>query len=157
MPDPVAVVFQPTPVVAAFEAEPYPLAAGPTAPPGPPGIPGGRVTATAGQTLSGHRAVAFSDAGEVVYADNATPGHAWASVGITAAAALSGADVEVVTAGELVEPSWSWTPGLPVFVGAGGVLTQDAPQDPGVFCRVIGVPSGVSSLVVGAQVPVFIA
>lgn len=130
---------------------------GTTGPPGPAGAAAGRVAAVAGQALSGHRVVTFDSSGLAVYADNATASHAWASVGVTTAAAASGSVVEVAVTGEIIEPSWSWAPGLPVFVGANGALTQTAPQAAGVFCRVIGAAKNATSLLVGAQIPVFIA
>lgn len=100
--------------------------------PGPAGPPGGGgssviVTGTAGVALSGHRAVVRQPDGSFVYADNTNPAHLALPIGITNGAAAAGDPVQVVMVGELTEPSWSWTPG-PVFLGAGGALTQTVPS-----------------------------
>ena len=100
-------------------------------PPGPPGANGAPGTGgvqtcvlTAARDLSGHRVVvAFGGAD---YADPTDPDHADLVVGITTGAALSGDDVIVQAAGEMVESTWNWSPG-PVWCGALGTLTQTAP------------------------------
>lgn len=86
--------------------------------------PGG--TFTAGLTLSGHRAVTIS-AGTVVYADRTVPGHARAVIGLTTGAAVNGTPVAVRFRGVVVEPSWTWTPDAPIWLGTTGLLTQTIP------------------------------
>jgi hypothetical protein len=63
-----------------------------------------------------------------VYADPANPAHADALLGLTTGAALAGDQVTVMVAGEIVEPSWSWTPGMPLFVTASGLLSHTPPS-----------------------------
>ncbi len=84
----------------------------------------------AGGDLSGHRAVRLSALG-VVYPDITLPQHAGTVIGVTAGAAASGRAVVVQHSGLLVEPSWAWTPDVPVYVGPAGVLTQSFALGPG--------------------------
>jgi len=110
---------------------------GPQGPPGPPGPPGPQgppgsagaqtLSITAAQNLSGHRMVVATSAG-AVYADPTNPAHADALLGITIGAALSGDQVTVLVAGEMIEPSWSWTPGLPLYVTTSGLLSHTPPS-----------------------------
>jgi len=82
---------------------------------------------TAAASLGGQRVVRVTTGGEVNYADSATTGHAKSVLGITAGAASSGASVRVLTYGTLVDPSFSFTPLAPIYVGSSGTLTQTAP------------------------------
>lgn len=79
----------------------------------------------AGQVLGGHRAVWIDTDDAVYYADNALPS-ADRVAGITTGAAGLAASVAIQMQGEIVEPTWAWTPG-PVYLGAAGALTQVAP------------------------------
>jgi hypothetical protein len=100
---------------------------GPPGPPGPPGAAGAQtLTLTAAADLSGHRMVVATAAG-ALYADPGTPAHADMLVGLTTGAALTGTPADILAAGELTEPSWSWTPGLPLYVVAGGLLSHTPP------------------------------
>jgi hypothetical protein len=101
---------------------------GPQGPQGPPGSAGAQtLTITAAQNLSGHRMVVATPSG-AVYADPTNPAHADALLGLTTGAALSGDQVTVLAAGEMVEPSWSWTPGLPLYVTSSGLLSHTPPS-----------------------------
>jgi hypothetical protein len=144
----VAVVQVPTVVeVAGAEAAVVVAAPGPQGPPGPVGPPGSaggtsgqiRLSATAGVTLSGHRAVTQAPDGTLFYASNTEVGHVHAPIWLTLGAAIAGSSVEVLTYGVVSEPSWSWTPG-PLYLGANGLITQVPPTAPGaVFIAQIGV------------------
>lgn len=100
-------------------------------PPGPQGPQGPASAQTlnlpAAHALSGHRAVVATTMG-AAYADPTNPAHQDAVVGITTGAALVGETATIQAVGEMTEPSWSWTPGLPIFVGAGGTLTHTPPS-----------------------------
>jgi hypothetical protein len=63
-----------------------------------------------------------------VYADSSNPAHADALLGLTIGAALAGDQATVLVAGEVVEPSWSWMPGLPLYVTASGLLSHTPPS-----------------------------
>ncbi len=95
---------------------------------GPPGPPGDARTVTAAEALGGHRAI-------TVDGRHATTVTLDRLAGISTAAGAVGTLVPYVAAGPLSEPSWAWTPGLPLFVTGAGVLTQTAPSS-GVARRV---------------------
>lgn len=122
---------------------------------GLPGAPGTGATAvprTALDVLSGHRAVRAVDDGTVAVCDAGTLSHAATFLGVSRDAASAGAPVSVQTEGELIEPSWSWTPGLPVFVGASGALTQTSPA--AGFALVVGFAQSPTSLWIQPRPPV---
>ena len=84
------------------------------------------VEATAGDALGGHRAVAIVG-NEAVHADKDTAGHRGLVRGITTGAVASGGTARIQVYGPMAEPSWTWTPGQPIYVGSNGVLAQTVP------------------------------
>lgn len=84
------------------------------------------VECVAGEALSGHRAIAVVS-GEAVYADKDTAGHRGLVRGVTTGAVSEGGTARIQVYGPLVEPSWTWTPGGPIYVGTSGALTQTVP------------------------------
>lgn len=104
-------------------------------PPGRPGADGGTtLDATAARALSGHRVLILKPLAD--YPDLTAPGGGELIAGISTGAAAPGAPVEIQRAGEMIEATWSWTPG-PVFAGALGVLTQTPPI--GAWLRQVAV------------------
>lgn len=97
-------------------------------PPGPPGADGAAtLTLTAGpEGVSGHRVVVLTPSG-VRHADITDPAHADAALGLTLGAAVAGTQVTIQVSGEVIESSWDWTPGLPLFVAVDGLLSHAAP------------------------------
>lgn len=81
----------------------------------------------AAAALSGHRAVKSTSAGKIDYPDISTLGDGLAVIGITTGAISSGAVGQVQLSGRMDEPSWTWTPALPIYVDDNGVLTQSLP------------------------------
>ncbi len=119
-------------------------------PPGPSGAAGVQtLTLPASHDLSGHRAVVATAAG-AAYADPGDPSYQDAVIGITTGAALAGETVSIQAAGEMVEPSWSWTPGQPIFVGASGALTQSPPANGWVQIVALAV-TATRILIIGRQ------
>ena len=122
---------------------------GPPGLPGPPGPPGGgsgggsSFSGIAGEILSGHRLVEYNASGLLVYSSG------FSAVGLTAASALAGAVVEVFPAGALVEPSWNWTPGQPIFQTGLGQLTQVLPVSG--FIRQVAIAQSATSIVIDLQ------
>lgn len=97
-------------------------------PPGPPGTAGSvYIQLPTNSAVSGHRVV-FADSGVAAYASCYDRASAISAIGITARAETANMPVDVQTSGEMVEPSWNWQPGF-VFLGDGGVLTQNLPSD----------------------------
>jgi hypothetical protein len=113
--------------------------------PGPPGAGGTgsggtlTMTGTAAVALSGHRAVYRRPDGLIDYASANNLGCLHEAIWVTTGAATMGGDVSMVMFGEMSEPSWTWVPGVPIFLGINGVLTQTAPLAPAAdFLVVLG-------------------
>lgn len=124
---------------------------------GVPGIPGsdgvyGR-TVTAGEPLGGHRCVLVDAAGLAYYADNTDISHFGRVEGITHGACPAGSSVPVTRTGLLMEPSWAWVTGLPVFLGRSGLLTQT--QQSVGFQQVLGVALSAVTIFVNPREPIF--
>ena len=113
---------------------------------GPPGPAGGVTTVIAGEVLGGHRAVYIGADGQAYYADT---GDTNGVVGITEGAAALGGEVTVRFSGEIIEPSWSWAPGV-VYLGTSGLLTQ-IPTAAGALI-IVGNSSGPTKLIVAPQI-----
>lgn len=94
---------------------------------GPPGPAGGVVQRIAAQALSGHRAVTPNNDGTVDYADASNAAHLNRPIWLTTGAWSSGALATLVAAGPVTEPTWNWIPGLPIWLGLNGALTQAIP------------------------------
>jgi hypothetical protein len=94
---------------------------------GPPGPAGNAPTLMAAVPLGGHRAVTVDG----YHADQNNMDRLG---GITKSAGSAGALVEYQRSGLMHEPSWNWTPSLPILVGTAGILTQTPPA--GVIRRV---------------------
>ena len=112
--------------------------------------PGISIAAAAGG-VSGHRAVSVLSDGTLAHAD---PNDADHCIGISKNAAVEGDPVSVANRDTISEPTWTWTPGLPVFFIADGVLTQAVPSS--VCVAPIGVALTPTSILITRLVPVFI-
>ena len=114
----------------------------PPAPSADAGI--GRAQYLAGGAVSAYRVLMPGFLSYVIHADPTTGSYVF--VGISTRAASAGGLVEVCEAGLLVEPTWSWTVGQPLYVGATGILTQ-TPPTVGVLQQVAVAISATSILV----------
>lgn len=110
-----------------------------------------RVSLTASATLSGHRAVTLRPNGELEYADNTTPSHLHVPIWLTTAAIMSGNSGEVLLYGVFTEPSWSWTPDAPLYLGTNGVITQTVPTPPALFLAQVGIATGPTTVFIDRQ------
>ncbi len=115
------------------------------------------ISVIAGAALGGHRIVYLDSAHEAQYASNQTTDHALTSLGMTLGAVAENDTVEVQRSGEVVEPTWSWTLNVPVYLGDNGQLTQTPPTTPALFQRIIGFPTAATKLYLSFREPVFIA
>ena len=131
---------------------------GPPGPPGEDGAPGagGGVSNVmeyvADGALGGHRIVRATTAGKVGYVDPSDPDQAHAALGLTTGAVADGALASVQFAGPITEPSWAWTPNLPIFVGAAGIPTQSPPSSG--FHAPVGVAVSATSMVIQLKSPI---
>lgn len=118
-------------------------------PPSPPVSGGSGPTLLAGVSVSEGMAVAvFSGAG--VPADAGLT--SLPAIGVATAGAAPGAELSIQYSGPLTFTGWNFTTGLPVFVGAGGVLTQTAPTSG--YLQAVGYPLTSTSLLVDIQDPI---
>lgn len=104
--------------------------------------------------ISGHRALAATGDGHVRYASSAVLTDAHAVLGISLNAAADGAMVSIQHGGQIVEPSWNWTPQQPIFCGENGVLTQTAPT--AGFVLIIATALSPTAIAVGIKQPIVI-
>lgn len=127
-------------------------------PPGPQGAPGqsgvNYAAFLADGPIGGHRAVCAAFDGRVRYADSGAISAASAVLGVTLHAADDGAPVNVVSSGEVTEPSWAWIEHAPIFVGVAGGLTQTPPT--AGFHLVVGVATSATSMLVGIKQPIIL-
>lgn len=129
---------------------------GPQGPAGPMGPSGGAgVERVADVALGGHRVVRATSVDGVDYASNDQPSHRDVVIGITSNAASSGGAVSVVSAGAMTEGSWSWTPGLPIYAGLNGALTQTPPVSG--WLRILGFATSPTSIVVQLLPPIVLS
>lgn len=151
-------VTRPTTSVAVDTATHDVVVAGTQGPRGPQGVPGPSgseiVAGTAAEALGGHRMVRGArDA--LTYATNTDASHADDIQGLTLGAAAAGAGVLLQRAGDVTEPSWSWTPETPVFLGPNGQLTQTPPDDSAAFTLCVGFAATPTTLVLRFEAPIY--
>jgi hypothetical protein len=103
--------------------------------------------------LSGHKVVYVSASG-VNYANSRNIATRGLAVGVTVGASSLGADATIRTRGEIIEPSWAWTPALPVFLGQDGALSQSGPAPPDLFSQIVGMAISATSIYVNIQPPI---
>lgn len=119
-------------------------------PPGAGAAPGVSLPAGVDGVLA-HHAVMLAPDGTLSHMD---PALADSFVGVSKNAAVAGDPVVVATRDTVSEPTWTWSPGLPVFAGVGGALTQTPPTT--VCVAHIGVAITPTTLLLSKTQPVFI-
>lgn len=100
----------------------------------------------AGGALSGHMIVTRNSSGDLVYASNNDPANLNAPLWMTVNAGLVSESVQVLMFGEFQEPSWTWIPGEPIYLGINGVMTQVVPVTPSIFLAQVGYATGTTSI-----------
>lgn len=107
--------------------------------------------------ISGHRIVRISNTGNLAYASSTDISDAVNVIGISQNAAAAGGNVNIQTFGPLDEPSWNWIPGLPVFCGINGTLTQVPPEGPGdSFSIIVGTAMLPTRIYVDVKQPIIL-
>lgn len=109
---------------------------------------------TAAANLSGQRAIKALGDGTVNYADCSVTADAGLCVGITTAAAISGADVSFQAEGLMTDGSWSWSPGM-IYLSTTGQLTQTEPTSG--FSQVLAVALSATTIMVSVEDPIVLA
>jgi hypothetical protein len=128
---------------------------------GPPGPVGGvgsgssDLQVAAAVALSGHVAVVLNAAGAALPADPSNALHGAAVVGITRGAAALGDSVALASQGSLEHLGWTFTPDLPIYLGASGALVQSAPIGAS-FLKVLGMAQSPTRITVSIQPAIYI-
>lgn len=120
---------------------------------GPPGVDSNTITRTTAYALSGHRAVTADDAGLAIYATSDDLDHVSRPVWLTTGAWDAAVLAALTTEGDVTEPSWNWTPGLPIWLGINGVLTQSIPGG-AVFVREVAEVVDSQTIQFKPQLPI---
>jgi len=126
----------------------------PTLPAAPSGETDSQPQYIADEPLSALRVVRAASMGHVRYARPPEP-EALAPLGLTSSAAMSGDTLTLINGGELQDPSFDWTVGQPVILGANGMLTQTQPVSQ-PFLVVIGLAVATDTIVVRIGLPIFL-
>lgn len=125
---------------------------------GPPGSAGAQTLSyVAGVALGGHRIV-FIDANQFAqYATNDDASHARKVIGMTVGAVSAGQLASIQAGGEISEPSWSWTPEMPIYLATTGLMTQIPPAKPlAAFSMVVAVAITATKIFLGQREPVIL-
>jgi len=126
---------------------------GPSGPQGDPGPAGGDVlTITAPVAIGGHRVIA-AVGDEIRYADPADIDTVQV-IGLTVNAADADDELEVVLRGSVTNSSWTWTPGLPLYLSAAGVLTQTPPGSSAAWIRILGTALSATRILFNPLPPI---
>lgn len=104
--------------------------------------------------LSGQRVVLANGDGTVAYASALDASHRNTVLGLTTAAASAGAMIDVATSGPVTSPGWGLAPGLPLFLGADGLITQKPPSPPAAFALRLGHAAEPDTAVIRIGAPI---
>lgn len=89
------------------------------------------------ENISSYMAVAVDNTGKAVKASADNFDHSQVILGLARQSVLTGEMLKIVQEGPVINNSWSWTPGLPIYLGLAGALTQS--RDIGLFQIQLGV------------------
>lgn len=104
------------------------------------------VTVTAGSSLSGHTVIYIDSSGLAQNPDITILSEGEGVIGITTGAIAPAATGPIVISGEVTEPSWTWTPGGPIWATNAGALSQTPPV--GKWLLQMGVATAATKMVV---------
>ena len=108
---------------------------------------------TASEAIGGHIVVYQTSSGLAI-ASSSSVAHANRILGITNGAVTLGADTPVTLSGELIEPTWTFTEGLPVYLSVNGTLTQIPPVTG--FILQMGVAVSPTKIAVSIKLPIIL-
>jgi hypothetical protein len=108
----------------------------------------------AGDNLSGHRLLQLGVNGTAIYADSSDVSKPQSILGVSTGAASLGGVIYSQPFGELEEPSWNWTPDLPIFLGIAGLITQTPPLSG--FSLIIGYPITPTKIFISIRDPIYL-
>lgn len=121
---------------------------------GPKGDVGGTsFIKVASENIGGQRIVVLNADDEVEYASSENMTHMNIVLGLTKTAIVQGGEVEVLNNIIFEEPSWNWTPNLPVFLTANGLMSQNI-NDTGLFILSIGTALSATKIYLKQSQPI---
>lgn len=109
-----------------------------------------RITLVAASNINGGAAVKVTPAGLMDLPSQTALADGLAVVGVSVGAVLAGVSGPVQISGALFEPSWTWTPGQPVYAADAGLLTQAVPA--GKWLLQIGEARDANTLVIQPRI-----
>lgn len=109
---------------------------------------------TAAQVISGHQAITLDANGQAIVASADNPTHQFVEA-LTSSAANIGDNVQVVKTGLFEHLGWTFTTGLPVYLGLAGAITQTVPIT-AVFTKVLGIAVSPTRIKVDFQPAIFL-
>lgn len=110
-------------------------------------------TYTASTAIGGHIVVYQTDSGIDIASSNSVS-HASRVIGVTNSAVEVNSNVPVTLSGELVEPTWAFNSGFPVFLSINGTLTQTPPTVG--FILQVGVAISPTKLLISIKLPIIL-
>lgn len=117
-----------------------------------PGVSAGGYTAA--EIISGHQAITLDANGQAIVASADNAAHQFVEA-LTSSAANIGDNVQVVTTGLFEHLGWTFTTGMPVYLGLAGALTQVLPGT-AVFMKVLGIAVSPTRIKVDFQPAIFL-
>lgn len=118
---------------------------------GPQGGDASLHTGIASAPVSALQVLKYASGTEMAVASNTVAADRNLIAGISIMSAAGGAPVTIKSSGIIEDPSFNFTPGLPIFLGAAGALTQAPPTSPSA-AFIIRLGSAVSAAVMSVQI-----
>ena len=110
-------------------------------------------TYLASENIGGHTVVIMTSGG-IAKASSDTVPHASKVLGITYSSVTTGNSVQVVTAGDITEPTWSWVAGNAIYLSTNGTLTQTPPTSG--FILQLGTALTATSMNLNLRFPIIL-
>lgn len=115
------------------------------------------ITKTAAETIGVYHAVRLTTSGTVEVCDPAVEADIDTLLGIATQSVSAAAPLVVQLAGEMTDGGWAWTPGAPIWLGTGGVLTTTIPSEGTVAALVrMGVAVTATLIRIDIEEPIYL-
>ncbi len=99
-------------------------------------------------SVAAYDVVAINGTGQAFAPDITVVADGKAIIGIATSTGSVGSTINVQPVGIVSNSAWTWTPGVAIWCGAGGVLTQTAPTGAGNFVRRMGVSMSATEMMI---------
>jgi len=107
----------------------------------------------AANTIPIHSAVILTSTGaDIASSSNVT--HASKVIGISSTSALQNTTISVATSGDIIEPSWTWIEGNPIYLASNGSLTQTPPTSG--FILQVGMAATPIKMLIQIKFPIIL-